>query len=312
MVTRYDGAFAAGWGCRKSFLRDCVSGVQAGLKVVPSIFYTAKLASASVSGTAEPYLQVALNSGIRGVDKDLFKVAARGFVQAEVKIEGPTIQVSNEPATLSRVGQKFCLDGQGSASATLYAGGRVFYEVDTTDSPLETLIKYQYKFIPYEKKFHIASYGWDFAFDTNKPFPKKEGVGINPRPVVDAPTCAGEPYNPPESRIFKAGEFELSAGNFYGTKNRKFVMQEDGNFVVYEFDSANNSEGRARFATGTSGFNYRIIFQRDGNLVIYNLRDDPIWASNTSGLNNATLHLQSDGNMVIYRDNNSVAFATGS
>lgn len=314
VITRYDGAFAAGWGCRKSFLRDCVSGVQAGFKVVPSVFYTAKLATASLSGTAEPYLQVAQNSGIRGVDKDLFKLAARAFVQAEVKLEGPTIQVSNEPETLSRVGQKFCLDGQGGASATLYAGGRVFYEVDTTDSPLETLIKYQYKYTVYEKKFHIASYGWDFAFDTNKPFPKKEGVGINPRPVTDSPTCTGtSAANAPESRIFKAGEFELQSGQFYITKNRKFSMQEDGNFVVYEYDPDKNKEGNALFATGTNdGFNYRIIFQRDGNLVIYDLRDNPKWSSRTNGLNNATLHLQSDGNLVIYRDNNSAAFATGS
>ena len=313
VVTRYDGAFAAGWGCRKNYFRDCVSGVEAGIKVVPSIFYTATLASASVSGTAEPYLQVALNSGIRGVDKDLFKVAARAFVQAEVLIEGPTIQVSNEPATLSRVGQKFCLDGQGGASATLYAGGRVFYEVDTTDSPLEKVIKYQYKHIPYEKKFHIASYGWDFAFNTNKPFPKKEGVGINPRPVSDGPRCSGTAVdNAPESRIFKAGEFELSTGSFYVTKNRKFSMQEDGNFVVYEYDPEKNEEGRPKSATGTNGLNYRIIFQRDGNLVIYDLRDRAVWASNTSGLNNATLHLQSDGNLVIYRDNNTAAYATGS
>lgn len=313
VITRYDGAFAAGWGCRKSFLRDCVSGVQAGFKVVPSVFYTAKLASASISGTAEPYLQIAQNSGIRGVDKDLFKLAARAFVQAEVKLEGPTFQVSNEPETLSRVGQKFCIDGQGSAAATLYAGGRVFYEVDTTDSPLETLIKYQYKYTVYEKKFHIASYGWDFAFDTNKPFPKKEGVGINPRPVTDSPTCTGtSAANAPESRIFKAGEFELQSGQFYITKNRKFSMQEDGNFVVYEYDPDKNEEGNALFATGTNdGFNYRIIFQRDGNLVIYDLRDNPKWSSRTNGLNNATLHLQSDGNLVIYRDNNSAAFSTG-
>ncbi|WP_206758819.1 hypothetical protein, partial [Streptococcus agalactiae] len=84
-------------------------------------------------------------------------------------------------------------------------------------------------------------------FDTNKPFPKKDGVGINPRPEMASPTCTGtSANNAPESRSFKAGEFELSTGSFYITKNRKFVMQEYGNFVVYEYDPEKNQEGRPK------------------------------------------------------------------
>lgn len=316
VTTRFDGGISAGWGCRRSWFRDCVSGSDVGFKVVPSIFYQLKIPGPSISGTAEPYLQVSINTGLRGVDADVVKVAARAFVQGELKVEGPTIQISNVPEDLERVGKKLCIDGQGGASITLYAGSCVFVEVTTKGTPIEKIFKYYVKTTIYEKKYHIASYGWDFAFNSSKPFPKKEGIGLNIKPVEDSPPCSptGTPPTPPESRDFKAGEFTLEAGKYIVTKNRKFSMQEDGNFVIYDYDpSKPKEEGRVRFATGTnSGLNYRIVFQRDGNLVIYSLRDRAIWASNTSGLADAKLSLQPDGNFVIYRDNNSVAFSANS
>lgn len=310
IVTRYDGEVAAGWGCRKSFFRDCDGGTRFGFKVVPSIYYTATL-KGSATGVIEPYLQLGLYGGLRGVADRIFTVATRAFVQGEVAIEGPTFQVSNEPATLSRIGQKFCIDGTGGVKGTVYAGLRVFVETSTLGTPLEKIYKYNYKYTAFEKKYHIASYGWDFARD-GKPFPKMEDVGFNIKPVVDSPLCSGTAdANTPEERVYKAGELELQPTQFVSTKNRRLDMQEDGNLVVYEYDSSSGKEGNARFATGTNtGFNYRAIFQRDGNLVVYDLRGNPKWASNTSGLNNATLKMQKDGNIVIYRDNGSAAWAT--
>ncbi|MFM0178394.1 hypothetical protein PQR52_07995 [Paraburkholderia aspalathi] len=53
------------------------------------------------------------------------------------------------------------------------------------------------------------------------------------------------------------------------------VMQEDGNFVVY--DNAN----RPYFETSTFAINSLIVMQDDGNLVIYQQQLSAKWASDT-------------------------------
>jgi hypothetical protein len=75
-----------------------------------------------------------------------------------------------------------------------------------------------------------------------------------------------------------------------------FIMQSDGNLVVYdEYDVP-------RWATGTAGWpGAYAVFQGDGNFVVYTWWGYPLWASNT--VNRAIdgrLVFQDDGNLVIY------------
>ncbi|XP_074565305.1 mannose-specific lectin-like [Curcuma longa] len=84
-----------------------------------------------------------------------------------------------------------------------------------------------------------------------------------------------------------------------------FVMQPDCNLVLYD-------SGRAVWSSGTynQGYNCVLRMQTDGNLVIYSNNNDPIWASGTYGPGgNFILVLQSDRNVVIY---SCPIWATGS
>lgn len=84
------------------------------------------------------------------------------------------------------------------------------------------------------------------------------------------------------------------------SKNRKFrfVLQSDGNFVVY------NSENIPTWNSNTCNKGYGdkyLVLQDDGNLVIYDANHMPTWASNTcnKGNGNYMLTLQDSGNLVL-------------
>lgn len=102
----------------------------------------------------------------------------------------------------------------------------------------------------------------------------------------------------PGERLLK-GESRTSNNGRY-----TFVMQEDGNLVLYE------RGGRALWASGTNGSAVsQCIMQADGNLVIYGY-PAAIWASGTAGNPGSYLVVQDDGNVVIYRPNVAI-WATG-
>jgi hypothetical protein len=66
------------------------------------------------------------------------------------------------------------------------------------------------------------------------------------------------------------------------------------------------------WATGTNGQNAdRFVMQGDGNLVVYTFDNQPIWASNTNGNEGARLLCQTDGNLVIYNSENNPIWASG-
>jgi PA14 domain/FG-GAP-like repeat len=87
--------------------------------------------------------------------------------------------------------------------------------------------------------------------------------------------------------------------------NNHLDFQADGNLVVY------NSQGRALWATGTSGTNVdRFAVQADGNMVLY-AGSKAVWASDTAGNPGDRLAVQADGNVVVYRANGQAIFNTG-
>jgi hypothetical protein len=82
------------------------------------------------------------------------------------------------------------------------------------------------------------------------------------------------------------------------------VHQGDGNVVMYR-------NGRALWASGTSGqVTGRFVMQTDGNLVLYGINGQPLWGSGTSGNSGATFWMQDDCNGVIYGPGGAL-WATG-
>ncbi|BAY93818.1 MULTISPECIES: CAP domain-containing protein [unclassified Tolypothrix] len=76
----------------------------------------------------------------------------------------------------------------------------------------------------------------------------------------------------------------------------RFIMQSDGNVVLY------NGNSQPLWATNTWGIQPReLIMQTDGNLVLYDSSGSPKWASDTWNNPGAFFKIQDDGNLVVYR-----------
>lgn len=99
---------------------------------------------------------------------------------------------------------------------------------------------------------------------------------------------------------------ELAPGAQLDSNNGvfRFVMQQDGNLVLY---AAGNPLWDTPQTLGKAVS--RCAMQGDGNLVIYGY-PQALWATNTDGNPGARLNLQDDGNVVIYGPGNNVLWAT--
>ncbi|PZE29905.1 hypothetical protein [Curtobacterium sp. MCBD17_028] len=89
-------------------------------------------------------------------------------------------------------------------------------------------------------------------------------------------------------------------------ERRQFVLQTDGNVVVYK-------DGKAVWSTRTSGRGgAKLTLQSDGNLVLYTKAAKALWSSKTSRFGGSGMKLtqQSDGNLVLYKNGKAV-WATG-
>lgn len=100
----------------------------------------------------------------------------------------------------------------------------------------------------------------------------------------------------PAQTLGPGATLERGAGMYSANGWYFFVMQDDGNLVLYR------TNGPALWATGTDGLAIRhAVMQHDGNLVLYDYAGQPKWASGTSGQWGSYLIVQDDGNVVIYR-----------
>lgn len=97
----------------------------------------------------------------------------------------------------------------------------------------------------------------------------------------------------PRSALVKGGSWK--SGNCRTSLN----LQEDGNLVVYV---DGNAKWQAPKAWPNGDY---LIMQEDGNFVLYDKDGKPIWHSDTakaSGENRgSSVCVQDDGNVVIYR-----------
>ncbi|HUC21481.1 MAG TPA: hypothetical protein VMA73_02125 [Streptosporangiaceae bacterium] len=121
-----------------------------------------------------------------------------------------------------------------------------------------------------------------------------------------------DPYHRASGQL-RTGDILFSA-----TRAFKFVLQADGNLVLYVIDDAtlpvDITQGqytKALWATGTEGSGAtHCSMQTDGNVVLYTNSNAPVWASNTNGNPGAFLRCQSDGNIVIYSSNGMPLWAS--
>jgi N-acetylmuramoyl-L-alanine amidase/uncharacterized protein YgiM (DUF1202 family) len=102
-----------------------------------------------------------------------------------------------------------------------------------------------------------------------------------------------------------ANNLSFSRGQEWVTSTGyKFRFQQDGNLVMY------NPQGQATWATGTNGTGAdRFVVQTDGNVVLYD-GNKPLWATDTAGNPGAYFAIQGDGNLVVYSSNGKALFDT--
>lgn len=327
ITTRFDGEVAAGWGCRRlgGFLglipEDCSGDQRFNFKVKSEIKYAYTL-TGSANVTVEPYVELRVVAGLRGVGDRFVRVATRGFVQGELLVEGPTLKLTNIPEELSAQGGKTsCVDGGfGGISGNLYYGIRGYAEITSEGSPIDRVFTFNKTFQIAEFKEKFASYGWDI-FDSEKKqaFAKKENVGFNIRGLKKdpEPCIAGVGAKPKDEqgnaiavRTFKPGQLDLQDNAYFATTTRQLAMQKDGNLVFYNYDGEEGKQKEALFASNTgSQFNTRFTYQGDGNLVIYNILDDrAVWAAGTQGNPKSLLRMQDDGQLLMYKTDAASAY----
>jgi hypothetical protein len=101
------------------------------------------------------------------------------------------------------------------------------------------------------------------------------------------------------------GQMLVSPGCYY-----HLDMQTDGNLVIYG-DGRGASSTSDKWATNTVGRGAYAVMQEDGNFVVYNLDGSAVWASGTSSSAGAYLNMQDDGNLVVYNSRNSALWSSG-
>jgi surface antigen len=110
---------------------------------------------------------------------------------------------------------------------------------------------------------------------------------------VPAPTQAGH-----GSHRLDNGE-TLFANQWLRSPNQVYYarMQPDGNFVLYQ----GSTTSQPKWSTRTSGqTGAHVSMQSDGNLVLYR-NGSPIWFTGTQYGSNTYLEAQNDGNLVLYQ-----------
>jgi murein DD-endopeptidase MepM/ murein hydrolase activator NlpD len=126
--------------------------------------------------------------------------------------------------------------------------------------------------------------------------------------VGQGPAVGGFPPQP-----LPSGDTELTAGAgvFDGqtitSGKYQFVMQTDGNLVVY------GPNGAVQWDAGTWGQpGDWLTMQSDGNLVIYDVHGYAIWATGTFGYPGAFALMQGDSNFVVYSPSGQPLWASNS
>ena len=123
---------------------------------------------------------------------------------------------------------------------------------------------------------------------------------ICPVPTTGRSSLLAGQWLPEGSRLQVFGENSACSFNA--------VMQNDGNFVIYQVNTGPIWSTKTAQGEGT----YRLLLQADGNLVLYQGAASPMWSSRTAGSSGSKLILQPDGNLVLYNQATQPIWASGS
>jgi len=86
----------------------------------------------------------------------------------------------------------------------------------------------------------------------------------------------------------------------------RFVMQQDGNLVLY------SASGQALWASNTRGIAVAFaVMQRDGNLVVYSKKGRAAWASGTGRHPGASVAVGDDGRVAVKSPSGMTLWSTG-
>ena len=144
--------------------------------------------------------------------------------------------------------------------------------------------------------------------DTNEfEYADEDGDGAQvkqPAAPVEPPKPEPPKPEPPKSNDQLGSDQALAQNQALTSRNGKFkfMMQDDGNFVLY-------GPGGPTWSSNTGGRRdaSKVIMQPDGNLVMYTNGGQPVWASNTGGQSgDLSFVVQDDGNAVIYASGKAV------
>lgn len=108
---------------------------------------------------------------------------------------------------------------------------------------------------------------------------------------------------------FDHRELILEAGENITTQNRRLLMQNDGNLVLYRYVDGINEGALWSAKTQQTGAT-KVVFQNDGNLVIRDADKNAIWSTATHVGDAQTIKLQGDGNLVIYAASGEALWST--
>ncbi len=171
---------------------------------------------------------------------------------------------------------------QGDGNLVVYLDGRPLFNTRTQGNPGARLVM--------QTDGNLVIYS-----PSNRPLFASRTVQKLPPPTMPATDTLGpnEVLMPNESITSKTGEF-------------LFIMQGDGNLVLYRLDDA-RPLWNSRTAGNPGAF---AIMQGDGNLVVY-LGNRPLFNTRTQDNPGARLVMQSDGNLVILTPDDRVLFASG-
>lgn len=187
---------------------------------------------------------------------------------------------------------------QGDGNLVQYAGSRARWQTGTYGHPGAVL--------RLQSDGNLVVVGTD-----NRPLWNSGTFGARAAVTVTMQSDGNEVgYASGGNAVWSSGTLHMSSPT-YRSPDGKFVaaMQSNGNYTLtYTYNSGGG--GDVLWSTGTAGHpEAYFVVQPDGNLVVYEY-GRPLWSTLTYGNPGAALTLQSDGNFVLYSTANRPLYWT--
>ena len=221
----------------------------------------------------------------------LLQLVVSSIVYAEILSSGDRLQVNQSICSDSK---KYCLILQADNNLVLYeSGSRALWSSGTSGTGAITAIMQEDgNFVLYTPEGKAV---WSTQRNNSGSYLSIQDDGnivlYYPKAIWQSGTSDPAVILSHATQKFGAGA-NLVMGGCYSIGQYCFVLQTDGNLVLYKFGVAiwSSKTNTARFG----------IMQSDGNFVLYDDNSRAVWATNTQSKTGAYFAFQGDGNLVIY------------